>query len=158
MRRMSRIEPEEFTNRRLKNDRRQHPTPLFNRHFLWGRRASFRRGAEVSPGYIDRPGTGWILLALLVLAAGVADAWLTHFGIEQRLTNEANPLIRTLYYGIGPSLTWSIKIGLTIAGAWLLLAHRRWPLATFGLVILAFYYLTIFAMHVAGLGVAIIPL
>ncbi len=150
---------EDFTNRRLRNDRRERPTPLFNRFFLWGRRRGPRRGRDDHPTcYVDRPGLGWVLAAMVLLVAGIADAWLTHFGITQHLASEANPVIRTLYYGIGPSLTWSLKIAITLVGVWLLLAHRRWPMATAGLLLLAIYYLVIFALHMAGLGVAIILL
>ncbi len=149
---------DDFSNRRLSTDRRHCPTRLFNRHFLRGNRCGSRRASEDTPGYVDRPGVVWILLAVVVLVAGIVDAWLTHFGLVHKLTTEANPVMRVLYSRIGPSLTWSIKIGLTILGAWLLLAHRRWPLATLGLILLTVYYLTIFAMHIAGLGIAIISL
>lgn|GEM_PF-6299326 len=132
-------------------DRRSHPTRFLNPYFLWGRRYGARRVAEQVPGYVDRPSNIWIMAAVVLVLCGAADAMLTHYGIYTRVAAEANPFMRNLLQMLGPRQAWSLKVLITVFGAWVLLSHHRWHTGRLGLLFVVVYYIFILLLHAVGL-------
>lgn len=128
-------------------DRRQRPTPLFNRYFLRGRRHGPRRLEDGAPCYIDRPGSRWLLQLALLLVLGVIDIFATHYELQRGLAVEANPLMRWLLEQTDVWIAWGSKLLVTVAGGWLLLAHVRWRYARVGVWLLNGYYGWITFLH-----------
>lgn len=131
---------------RRTSDRRARPTSLWSATFrLRGRRVGFRRSAEGYRAYIDQPSSRVVLLVLFVMLASICDALLTLIHLENG-GSEANPMMALiLHQGTEPFL--QVKLGLTGAGAWLLAAHERFPLAFHSLHCMAVVYGLLLMFH-----------
>ena len=88
-----------------------------------------------------------MLMAIILLIAGAADAYLTNYGLSHAMIAESNPLMLVLMETIGYKWTWIIKLLLTGVGVWLLLSHGRWRWGKIGLVILCVFYVSLMAIH-----------
>lgn len=127
-------------------DRRTRPTSFWSAVCCFrGRRVGFRRSAEGHRAYIDQPSSRVILLVLFVMLSSICDAFLTLIHLEKG-GSEANPMMAlALHQGIAPFL--NIKLSLTGAGAWLLAAHERFPLAFQALHSMAVIYGLLLMLH-----------
>lgn len=109
-------------------DRRQRPTPALSRYWLNGRRRGGRRSHERERVYVDRYTRGEWSLVLALVALSLVDLVLT----QQHLRAggaEWNPLMAWALEAGGDVLFSVLKLGLTLAGAAVLLVHVRFPLA-----------------------------
>jgi len=127
-------------------DRRTRPTSFWSAACCFrGRRAGFRRSAEGYRAYIDQPSSRVVLLVLFVMLSSICDAFFTLIHLENG-GSEANPMMAlALHQGIAPFL--HIKLSLTGAGAWLLAAHERFPLAFQALHSMAVIYGLLLMLH-----------
>jgi uncharacterized protein DUF5658 len=104
---------------------------MLSRYLFRGRRRGGRRTGEKENVYVDRPG-GWLIVACVSLVAvSIADAYVTLLIIAEGGA-EINPYMRAvLDFGHRPFLI--VKIGLTGAGATVLLLHKTWKLGRLAL-------------------------
>ena len=134
------------SNRRNPGDRRRSSTPRISRYSLFGgRRMTPRREEEREGAFVDRH--DWPLVAVLawVAIANVADSFFTlhHLqagGIE--LNPIAEELLRAGHFGFV-----SIKCALISLALMVLLMHKNFAAARFGIWIAGVAYTLLFAYH-----------
>ena len=134
------------SNRRNPGDRRRSSTPRISRYSLFGgRRMTPRREEEREGAFVDR--YDWPLVAVLawVAIANVADSFFTlhHLqagGIE--LNPIAEELLRAGHFGFV-----SIKCALISLALMVLLLHKNFAAARFGIWIAGVAYTLLFAYH-----------
>ena len=139
------------SERRDANDRRQRSTPRLSRYsWLGGRRRGVRREEEREGTFVDR--YDWPLVAILawVALANVADSFFTlhHLqagGIE--LNPIAEELLRAGHFGFV-----AIKCALISLALLVLLMHKNFAAARFGIWIAGVAYTLLFAYHLLLLG------
>jgi hypothetical protein len=139
--------------RRETADRRERPTPMLSRYFLFGRRREGRREGERERIYVDRPGA-WVVVAFaLVTLLSVADALFTLHELS-RGGSEANPVMRAAL-NLGNTPFVLVKTVMTIAGAGFLALHKNWPLGRACLWFAALGYVALTAYHAYGIWVVL---
>ena len=134
------------SERRDPGDRRRSSTPRLSRYSLFGgRRRGPRREAEREGSFVDS--YDWPLVAVLawVAIANVADSFFTlhHLqagGIE--LNPIAEELLRAGHFGFV-----SIKCALISLALMVLLMHKNFAAARFGIWIAGVAYTLLFAYH-----------
>ena len=134
------------SERRDPGDRRRSSTPRLSRYSLFGgRRRGPRREIEREGSFVDR--YDWPLVAVLawVAIANVADSFFTlhHLqagGIE--LNPIAEELLRAGHFGFV-----SIKCALISLALMVLLMHKNFAAARFGIWIAGVAYTLLFAYH-----------
>ena len=134
------------SNRRDTGDRRRSSTPRLSRYSVFGgRRRKPRREEEREGSFVDR--YDWPLVAVLawVAIANVADSFFTlhHLqagGIE--LNPIAEELLRAGHFGFV-----SIKCALISMALMVLLMHKNFAAARFGIWISGVAYTLLFAYH-----------
>ena len=122
------------------SERRQKPTPLFNRYLLRGQRIGHRRSEDLKHHvYVDRFKTiEWGVFSLLLFLC-TADAIMTIYYLSSG-AQELNPILNGFYRHGGPTLFMAIKFGLTLPGLALLFMHVKTPLAQNGIKLLLVIY------------------
>ena len=127
-------------------DRRGRSTLRFSRYSLWGgRRKRVRRSEEREGSFVDLYGQRLLLLLLWVALMNVADSFFTlhHLqagGIE--LNPIAEELLRAGHFGFV-----SIKCALISLALMVLLMHKNFAAARFGIWIAGVAYTLLFAYH-----------
>ena len=137
---------QDSSERRDPGDRRRSSTPRLSRYSLFGgRRRGPRREIEREGSFVDR--YDWPLVAVLawVAIANVADSFFTlhHLqagGIE--LNPIAEELLRAGHFGFV-----SIKCALISLALMVLLMHKNFAAARFGIWIAGVAYTLLFAYH-----------
>jgi len=121
-------------------ERRQKPTPLFNRYLLKGSRIDARRSDDLQQKYyVDRFKTvEWISILLLFFLC-VADAILTIIHLKNGCL-ELNPILNVFYRYGGFIGFLAIKFGLTLPCIVFLFLHIKYPLAQKGIITLFTIY------------------
>lgn len=139
---------------RRENDRRERPTRPFSGWLTPSRRASGRRDAD-SSGYVDRYTRRDVALLLSVFLLNVFDAWMTMLWLS-RGGREANPVM-DFFLDIGPGAFLVQKC--LIVGFWLVLlvVHKNFRLARFGLYASLVVYALIMLMHFGIIALGIEP-
>jgi len=114
-------------------ERRQKPTPFFNRYLFKGRRAGHRRSEDLKYNvYVDRfKPIEWGAVSLLLFLC-TADAFLTLIHLSNSIS-ELNPILDGFYRYGGSASFMVIKFGLTLPGIVILLLHIKARLAQIGL-------------------------
>ncbi len=125
---------------RKRSERRQKPTPLFNRYLFRGRRIGHRRSEDLKHNvYVDRFKTfEWGAISLLLFLC-TADAFLTLIHLSNGI-QEFNPILNGFYRYGGPAWFMAIKFGLTLPGLVILFMHVKKPLAQKGIKLLVVIY------------------
>lgn len=136
---------EQSLERRHVADRRARPTTLWSALRWQGRKQGFRRAEEGPQASGDGLARRTVILALFVCVASLLDALLTLSHLA-RGGEEANPVL-ALALTHGTPLFLQLKMGLTVAGVWILAAHQQVPLAAHGLYGLALGYGTLLVYH-----------
>jgi len=107
-------------------DRRRYPTPIMSRYTLWGRRMSFRRQKDQAQGgYVDRYGSGLLLLLVALLVLNALDAVFTIFILDCG-GQEVNPLMGVLIAYCGERF-WIGKFLLVATAVLFLCLHSQFP-------------------------------
>ena len=130
-------------------ERRQKPTPLFNRYLLRGRRIGHRRSEDLKQNvYVDRFETiEWGAIFLLLFLC-TADALLTIYYLSSG-AQEFNPILNGFYQYGGPAWFIAIKFGLTLPGIVILFIHIKTPLAQKGIKLLVVIYSVLMAYQLS---------
>jgi hypothetical protein len=125
---------------RKRSERRQKPTPLFNRYLLRGRRIGHRRSEDLKQNvYVDRFETiEWGAISLLLFLC-TADAFLTINHLSNGF-KELNPILNGFYQYGGPAWFMVIKFGLTLPGLVIVFMHIKTRLAKMGVKLLVAIY------------------
>jgi hypothetical protein len=125
---------------RTGRERRQQPTPLFNRYLLRGRRVGPRRSCDARQNfYVDRfADFEWKIILLLCILCS-ADAILTIIHLSNG-SRELNPILNTVYQYCGSGWFVAYKLGLTLPCIAILLLHARFPLSRLGIKLLVAIY------------------
>lgn len=121
-------------------DRRQKPTPVLSRYWLFGRRRTGRRGGEDQNVYVDRYTRSEWVLVLGILVLSMLDMVFTLLHLDAGGT-EANPIMAwTLAWG-GRTAFRYVKVTTTLLGLFVLLLHARFhrvrSLLTFAFILYA---------------------
>jgi hypothetical protein len=121
------------------SDRRRNPTPILSRYTLGGRRKSFRRREEQSRGgYVDRYGSGLLLLLVVLLSLNALDAVFTIFILDCG-GREVNPLMGALITYCGERF-WVWKFLLVAVAVLFLCLHSQFPRVKSALWAVTFIY------------------
>jgi hypothetical protein len=125
---------------RKRSERRQKPTPLFNRYLLRGRRIGHRRSEDLKQNvYVDRLETIECGAISLLLFLCTADAFMTIIHLSNGF-QELNPILNGFYQYGGPAWFMAIKFGLTLPGLVILFMHVKIPLTQKGIKLLVVIY------------------
>ena len=110
------------------SERRQKPTPFFNRYLFRGKRIGHRRSEDLRHHvYVDRfKPIEWSAISLLLFLC-TADAFLTLIHLSYGF-KELNPILNGFYQYGGPAWFMAIKFGLTLPGLVILFMHVKKPL------------------------------
>ena len=134
------------SERRDPGDRRRSSTPRISRYSLFGgRRRGPRREEEREGSFVDRYDRPLVFILAWVAIANVADSFFTlhHLqagGIE--LNPIAEELLRAGHFGFV-----SIKCALISMALMVLLMHKNFAAARFGIWIAGVAYTLLFAYH-----------
>jgi hypothetical protein len=133
-------------DRRSGGDRRDHPTRILSRFWLFGRRRTGRRAGERSNIYVDRYSPGELFLVCGVLVLSIFDLVFTLVHLDAGGT-EANPVMAwVLDQGGHSAFSWA-KLITTLMGLGILLVHVRFrrvrKLLTFAFLL----YAGVFVFH-----------
>ena len=130
---------------RKRSERRQKPTPLFNRYLLKGRRIGHRRSEDLKQNvYVDRLETIECGAISLLLFLCTADAFMTIIHLSNGF-QELNPILNDFYQYGGPAWFMAIKFGLTLPGLVILFMHVKKPLVQKGIRLLVAIYSALIA-------------
>ncbi len=140
------IAPNEVREQRQPSERRQRPTTLFSRYWLFGRRRGGRRDDESDNIYVDRYSTTEWLLVAGILVLSVLDMYFTLVHLDHGGA-EANPVMAaTLTWG-GTSLFKIVKLVTTFVGLGVLLVHIRFRRVKTLLSFAFLLYAGVFVFH-----------
>ena len=134
------------SDRRDPRDRRRSSTPRISRYSLFGgRRRGPRRDDEREGSFVDR--YDWPLVAILawIAIANVADSFFTLHHLQDggiELNPIAEELLRAGHFGFV-----SIKCALISMALMVLLLHKNFAAARFGIRISGVAYTLLFAYH-----------
>jgi hypothetical protein len=129
-------------------DRRRRPTTLRSALFHpQKRRRGGRRAGETEGIYTDQVRTSTVVLALFVLLASALDLALTLIQLA-RGAEEANWIMARALEG-GVHTFAQAKMGLTVAGCLVLVAHERFRLGALGLRLTSAGYAALLSWHLA---------
>ena len=125
---------------RKRSERRQKPTPFFNRYLFRGRRIGHRRSEDLKHNiYVDRfKSIEWAAISLLLLLC-TADAFLTLIHLSNGI-QELNPILDGFYRYGGPAWFMAIKFGIALPGLVIVFMHVKTPLAQKGIKLLMVIY------------------
>lgn len=129
-------------------DRRRRPTPRFSRFaFLGGRRGSVRRGEEREGSFVDRYGT---FVAFLVAWVALMNAGDSGFTLEHMQAGgiEVNPVAQALLETGRFGFVLSKALLMTLA-LFVLVVHKNFALARWGLAISAVTYTLLNLYHIS---------
>ena len=112
--------------KREPSDRRRRPTPILSRFTLAGRRQFLRRKEDRSKGgYVDRYGSGLLLLLLVLLSLNIFDAIFTIFILDCG-GQEVNPIMGALIAYCGEQF-WIWKFLMVAVAVLFLCLHSQFP-------------------------------
>jgi hypothetical protein len=125
---------------RKRLERRQKPTPFFNRYLFRGKRVDHRRSEDLKHNvYVDRfKAIEWSAISLLLFLC-TADAFLTLIHLSNGF-KELNPILNGFYQYGGPTWFMVVKFGITIPGLAILFMHVKKPLVQNGIRVLVGIY------------------
>jgi hypothetical protein len=127
-------------------ERRQKPTPFFNRYLFRGKRIGHRRSEDLKHNvYVDRFKTiEWSAISLLLFLC-TADAFLTLIHLSNG-SKELNPILNGFYQYGGPAWFMVVKFGITLPGLVILFLHVKKPFVQNGIRLLMAIY-TVLAIY-----------
>jgi len=114
----------EKVDRRILQDRRKRLTPALSRYTLWGRRTTFRREEDNKRGgYVDRYGSGLLLILILIVGLNVLDILFTMMVLDNGGW-EVNPVVRSVIQVYGDGF-WIWKFAIVSVPLILLCLHSK---------------------------------
>jgi hypothetical protein len=109
---------------RRDGDRRRRPTAPLSRYSVFGgRRAGERRNGDADT-FVDRYGSGTVLLVLMVMLFNALDAVCTLFFIREGVARELNPVADILIGMHDQVFIWVKTLGIGVILAFLLVAKN----------------------------------
>ena len=137
-----------FTNQRVIQDRRSHPTSFISTLKFGGRRKGFRREREDRNRYVDCLSPRTIVLTLIIVVLSTLDAIFTIIHLNNG-ASELNPLMDQIIQSGFQSIFIIIKslcIGLI---GWFLAIHQNFKISFYSMHVLATIYVLLLAYHLA---------
>ena len=133
-------------DRRSKKDRRIHPTFVFSRYILSGKRGERRRKTDKRQVYVDRYSHGLLILLCTILFLCVIDGYFTIINVFFMGASEMNPIM-AYFLNRNITLFFLIKYGLTSIGLIFLCVRIHFKYIRSTLVAIFIIYLFVLCSH-----------
>jgi len=136
----------EELDRRIRKDRRRHPTPALSRYALWGERRKLRRKEDQKAGgYVDRYSPILLIFLISIMGLNILDAFQTIMLLDSGGW-EVNPIVHSAMRLYGDNF-WLWKFFIASACVVFLCLHSKFRKAKPIIVSVTILYLVLVFYH-----------